>query len=69
MKFVQFVQSFLRDEDGAAAIEYGLIAALIAVAIIAGAGALGTSLDGLFTRLGACMATPTVTGGACAAVL
>ena len=58
MKFVQFVQSFLRDEDGAAAIEYGLIAALIAVAIIVGATALGTSLNGLFTRLGACMATP-----------
>ena len=69
MKFVQFVQSFLRDEDGAAAIEYGLIAALIAVAIIVGAGALGTSLDGLFTRLGACMAAPTTTGGACALVL
>ena len=60
MKIVQFAQSFLREEDGAAAIEYGLIAALIAVAIIAGAAALGTSLDGLFTRLGTCMATPTV---------
>lgn len=60
MKLVQFVKSFLREEDGAAAIEYGLIAALIAVAIIAGASLLGTSLDGLFTRLGNCMATPTV---------
>ena len=59
MKFVQCVQSFLREEDGAAAIEYGLIAALIAIAIIVGATLLGTSLDGLFTRLGACMATPT----------
>ena len=58
MKSVQFVQSFLREEDGAAAIEYGLIAALIAVAIIVGATLLGTSLDGLFTRLGNCMATP-----------
>ena len=58
MKFVQFIQSFLRDEDGAAAIEYGLIAALIAIAIIVGATLLGTSLNGLFTRLGNCMATP-----------
>ena len=56
---MKFVQSFLREEDGAAAIEYGLIAALIAVAIIVGAGLLGTNLDGLFTRLGNCMATPT----------
>lgn len=60
MKLVQFVQSFIRDEDGAAAIEYGLIAALVAVAIIAGASLLGTSLNGIFTRLGNCMATPTV---------
>ena len=59
MKFVQFVQSFLRDEAGAAAIEYGLIAALIAVAIIVGAGLLGTNLGDLFTRLSSCMATPT----------
>jgi pilus assembly protein Flp/PilA len=60
MKFVQTIRSFIRDEDGAAAIEYGLIAALIAIAIIVGATLLGTSLDGLFTRLGNCMATPTV---------
>jgi pilus assembly protein Flp/PilA len=59
MKFVSIVQSFLRDEDGAAAIEYGLIAALIAIAIIVGATLLGASLNGLFTRLGNCMATPT----------
>jgi pilus assembly protein Flp/PilA len=67
MKLVQFVQSFLREEDGAAAIEYGLIAALIAVAIIAGASALGTDLNGIFTRLAACMATPTV--AVCGAVV
>ena len=59
MKLVSFIQSFLREEDGAAAIEYGLIAALIAIAIIVGATLLGTSLNGLFTRLGNCMATPT----------
>ena len=67
MKLVQFARSFVRDEDGAAAIEYGLIAALIAVAIIAGATLLGTSLDGLFTRLGDCMAKPNTT--TCGAVL
>ena len=67
MKFAQSVQSFLYEEDGAAAIEYGLIAALIAVAIIVGAGLLGTNLDGLFTRLGNCMATPTT--GVCGLVV
>ena len=66
MNLIQSIRSFIRDEDGAAAIEYGLIAALIAIAIIVGATALGTNLNGLFTRLGACMAAPT--SGACALV-
>lgn len=42
---------FLKDESGATAIEYGLIAALIAVAIITGAGLVGTSLDTKFTDI------------------
>ncbi len=42
---------FLKNESGATAIEYGLIAALIAVAIMAGAGALGTSLDTKFNEI------------------
>lgn len=57
---MNFIKNFMREEDGVTAIEYGLIAALVAVAIIAGASALGTGLNGLFTRLGACMTTPTV---------
>ena len=39
---------FLKDESGATAIEYGLIAALIAVAIIGGATALGKSVNDKF---------------------
>jgi pilus assembly protein Flp/PilA len=42
------VSSFLRDESGATAIEYGLIAAGIAVAIIAAVQALGTALTTTF---------------------
>lgn len=42
---------FVKDESGATAIEYGLIAALIAVAIIAGATALGTEISQLFERV------------------
>jgi pilus assembly protein Flp/PilA len=42
------LRSFLRDESGATAIEYGLIAALVAVAIIISVDALGSSLRGLF---------------------
>jgi len=41
----KFVSRFLSDESGATAIEYGLIAAGIAVAIIAAVQAVGTALD------------------------
>lgn len=44
----QTLTRFWQEEDGASAIEYGLLAALIAVAIIGGAGAVGTALDGMF---------------------
>jgi pilus assembly protein Flp/PilA len=49
---------FAKDESGATAIEYGLIATLIAVAIIVGAGALGTKLNAVFTGLSTKMTTP-----------
>ncbi len=39
---------FMKDESGATAIEYGLIAALIAVALITGAGAVGTAINDNF---------------------
>ena len=42
---------FLKDESGATAIEYGLIASLVAVAIISGAQALGNNLNKTFTDL------------------
>lgn len=47
----KFVTRFLKDESGATAIEYGLIAALIAVVIITGVGALGTTLNAKFTTI------------------
>ncbi len=40
---------FLKDEDGVTAIEYGLIAALIAVVIIVSVGLVGGSLNDIFT--------------------
>jgi pilus assembly protein Flp/PilA len=42
------LKAFLRDESGATAIEYGLIAAGISVAIIVTVNALGTKLSGVF---------------------
>ena len=50
-----FVKSFLADESGATAIEYGLIAAGIAVAIITAVTTLGGKVSGTFTKVGASM--------------
>jgi pilus assembly protein Flp/PilA len=44
-------KQFMKDEDGATAIEYGLIAALISVAAIGAMTTLGSSLDALFTTV------------------
>ena len=48
----KFVTRFLKDESGATAIEYGLIAALIAVAVVSVMGLLKTRLDTAFTAIG-----------------
>jgi pilus assembly protein Flp/PilA len=53
-----------RDESGATAIEYGLIAALVSVALIVGAGQLGTSLNTTFTNLSTTMNDNQPGGGA-----
>ena len=44
-------QGFLKDERGATAIEYAMIAAFIAVAIVGAVTTLGTSLTGIFTNV------------------
>jgi pilus assembly protein Flp/PilA len=48
---------FMKDESGATAIEYGLIAALISVALIAGATSLGGALGNTFTSISGKMST------------
>ena len=53
-----FFKNLVRDEQGATAIEYGLIAALIAVAAIGAMSALGTQLDATFTEV-----SDTMSGG------
>jgi len=46
------LMEFLRDEEGVTAIEYALIAALIAVAIIAGVTLVGTEVSKTFSEVG-----------------
>jgi pilus assembly protein Flp/PilA len=48
---IKTIARLIKDESGATAIEYGLIAALISVAAIGGFKAIGTSLNGTFTAV------------------
>ena len=53
---VQFVKKFWQEEEGVTAIEYGLIAALIAVVIIASVRFVGTNLALVFNNIAAALA-------------
>jgi pilus assembly protein Flp/PilA len=48
---IKFIRALLRDEAGPTAIEYGLIAALIAVVTIAGLTTLGTTLNSRYNAI------------------
>ena len=52
----RFISRFARDEAGATAIEYGLIAALIAVVIIGAVTTVGTKLTSTFGKVSAKLA-------------
>lgn len=54
----KMVQSFLRDESGATAVEYGLIAALVSVAAIAAMTLLGQNLDAIFNYIAGKLTPP-----------
>ena len=45
------LKRFLRDQSGATAIEYGLIAALVSIAAIAAMGAMGNELGNMFNTV------------------
>jgi len=54
---MKFFHNLLRDNSGATAIEYGLIAALIAVAAITAMRGLGTQMKNTFTTTAAAMSS------------
>jgi len=47
----QFLSRFAKNESGATAIEYGLIAALVAVVLVTALTAVGTKLSGTFNTI------------------
>jgi pilus assembly protein Flp/PilA len=52
LQMTKLVARFVKDESGATAIEYGLIAAGISLAIIAAVNGLGTTLNTKFSTIG-----------------
>ncbi len=48
---IKQIENFLRDDEGASAVEYGLIVGLIAIFIVGALQAAGGSLNGLFTSI------------------
>jgi pilus assembly protein Flp/PilA len=51
MRFVTLLSDLLQDESGATAIEYGLIASLIAIAAVTVIGSVGTNLSSTFNTI------------------
>jgi len=51
------IENFLKDEEGASAVEYGLIVGLIAVAVVAVLATMGGGLNNLFTKAKDCIAS------------
>jgi len=55
------ITRFLRDEEGATALEYGMIAGLISIAILVSLPAIGTKLGAIFTKISTELAKITTT--------
>ncbi len=51
----QFVTRFFRDESGSNALEYGMIVALVSLAVVAGATVAGTAMGNMFSAIGSKM--------------
>ena len=59
----KLIGRFAENEDGATAIEYGLIAALVSVAAIGALTAMGTSLNNMFTTVSSALDSAVSGGG------
>jgi len=57
-RFIQAAKQFARDEEGVTAIEYGLIAFLIAVVIVAAVRLTGTNLNAVFNAVAGALTAP-----------
>lgn len=53
--FLSSVTNFIREEDGASAVEYGILVALIAVAVVITVAAVGAQLNTVFLKVKNCL--------------
>jgi pilus assembly protein Flp/PilA len=58
---MRFFNRFFQDDSGSNALEYGLIVALVSLAVVTGAGVAGTALGAMFNALGTRLTTLTTT--------
>jgi Flp pilus assembly pilin Flp len=58
MKLVNFVKSFVRNDEGQDLLEYALLVALIALVAITAVGLAGGSVKGIFTNIAGQLANP-----------
>ncbi len=57
-QLARLVRRFLREESGANGAEYAMLAGLIAIAFVAGAGTLGTTLNSFLGNVATCVTSP-----------
>jgi pilus assembly protein Flp/PilA len=50
-KMKKWLSAFLKDEEGASGIEYALVAAMVAIALVAFVGPIRTAISGIFTEI------------------
>jgi pilus assembly protein Flp/PilA len=58
MKLGMKLRKFWKDEEGANGVEYALLAGLIAIAFVVGAGLLGGALNTFLSNVATCVTTP-----------
>ncbi len=63
MNLREKTRRFFTNEEGASAIEYSIIAALIAVVMVSGAKAVGTDVGQVFTKVSTALKDTTTTSG------